>query len=121
MENNDKYWSDYTTFINAAEEHTGLSPSNLIDRYKILIEELETDNYLEWIYEEMQNEYTVKQIHQLINMDLLRENILNSAFAKEVNLLDERFKVFLKGVRKNDDSWWKDFDTENLVNNNSKK
>jgi hypothetical protein len=69
----------------------------------------------------MQNEYTFTQIHQVISMDLLRENILNSAFAKEVNLLDERFKVFLKDVRENDDSWWKDFDTENLANNNSNK
>jgi hypothetical protein len=31
---------------------------------------------------------------------------------KDVNLLDERFKVFLKNISQNADSWWKDFDVK---------
>jgi hypothetical protein len=47
--------------------------------------------------------------------------ILNEEFTKEVNLLDERFKIFLKNVSENDASWWKEFDVKKLVKNNSIK
>jgi len=43
MENNIKYWSDYNIFIKTSEEITGLIPADLLDKYKILIEELEVD------------------------------------------------------------------------------
>lgn len=83
MENQEKYWSDYTEFIKLAETSTGLSPSDLIERYEILITELETKNQLEWIYEYVQDEFTIIKIHQLINHELLKDNILKNEFEKE--------------------------------------
>ena len=109
-----KYWNDYTEFIKISEELTGFSPAELVERYKILINELETNNLLEWIYEDLQNEYTVTKIHKLMNLDLLKGNILKNNFEREVNLLNIRFVSFLEEIYKNTDSWWVDFNKEKI-------
>ncbi|MAQ75450.1 MAG: hypothetical protein CL613_03855 [Aquimarina sp.] len=53
-EKDQKYWKDYTEFIQEVENLTNLSPSALLLRYEELIAELndeEEDYFLEWKYE----------------------------------------------------------------------
>jgi len=69
----------------------------------------------EWIYENIVVGYTVTKIHRLINMDLLKENILNKEFRTEVDLLDERFRIFMKEDNPSNDLWWVDFTKEKII------
>ncbi|RZS93247.1 hypothetical protein [Aquimarina brevivitae] len=53
-EKDQKYWKDYTEFIQEVENLTNLSPAALLLRYEELIAELndeEEDYFLEWKYE----------------------------------------------------------------------
>ena len=109
MKNQDKYWTDYTEFIKLSETITGLSPANLIDRYQTLINELETKNYLEWIYENMEDEFTITKIHKLLGQESLKDNILKNEFKEKTNALDSRMKRFLIPSIVNDENWWIDF------------
>ena len=109
------YWNDYSVFIKTAEEFTGISPAALLERYKILIEELQNKEYLEWIYERMEKEYTVTQIHKLINLKSLEQNLLNKNFTIEIELLDEIFKKFLKESCRTKEAWWVDFAEEQII------
>jgi len=69
----------------------------------------------EWIYENIVVGYTVTKIHRLINIDLLKENILNKEFRTEVDLLDERFRIFMKEDNPSNDLWWLDFTKEKII------
>ena len=69
----------------------------------------------EWIYENIVVGYTVTKIHRLINIDLLKENILNKEFRTEVDLLDERFRIFMKEDNPSNDLWWVDFTKEKII------
>ncbi|MGZ8522792.1 MAG: hypothetical protein ACXWV1_00115 [Chitinophagaceae bacterium] len=114
MENQETYWSDYTEFISLAEAVTGLSPSELIERYEILITELETNNQLEWIYENMQDEFTIVKIHQLINHERLKDNILKNEFKEKIRELDARMKKFLIPSISNNENWWVEFKEDKI-------
>ena len=114
MENKEKYWSDYTVFIKIAEASTGLSPSDLIERYEILITELETKNQLEWIYENMQDEFTIVKIHQLINHELLEDNMVKNEFKEKIRELDIRMKKFLIPSISSNENWWVEFKEDKI-------
>ncbi len=95
----DKYWSDYTIFIKTVEDLTKFSPSDLIDLYTKLVEELENaknKDILEWIYEDVNEEYTRTKIQTVIESDKLIENLLLDEFCKKINILDQRMGKFLK-------------------------
>ena len=114
MEKQDKYWNDYTEFIKLAEAVTGLSPSDLIDRYQSLINELETKKYLEWIYENMEEEPMIIKIHKLINHDSLKNNILKNEFKEKIDELDIRMKKFLIPSISNNENWWIEFNEDKI-------
>ena len=114
MENHEKYWSDYTEFIKLAEASTGLSPSDLIERYEILVTELETKESLEWLYENMEDEFTITKIHKLINHELLKDNILKNELKEKVHELDTRMKKFLIPSISNNENWWEDFKEDKI-------
>ena len=109
MENQDKYWTDYTEFIKVAETFTGLSPADLIDKYQILIDELEINEYLEWIYENTEDEFTITKVHKLLNQESLKDNILKDEFEEKIKELDSRMKRFLIPSIANDENWWIEF------------
>jgi hypothetical protein len=114
MENQIKYWSDYTEFIKITEGLTGFSPSVLIDRYEILVKELETKTYFEWIYEDMQDEYTVQKVHKILHYESLKNNLLKDEFYKKIKDIDIRIKSFLHNVYKTDKNWWLDFKPDRI-------
>ncbi len=114
MGSNDKYWDDYTKFIALAETSTGLSPSDLIDRYEVLIIELETKIYREWIYENMEDQFTITKIHTLLNHELLKDNILKNQFQQEIDVLDIRMKKFLIPSLSDKENWWEGFKEDKI-------
>ena len=114
MENQEKYWTDYTEFIRVAESTTGLSPSDLIEQYRTLVNELETKDCLEWIYETMEDEFTITKIHKLLNHELLKQNILRNEFMEKIHELDIRIRNFLIPSVSNDENWWLDFKNDKI-------
>ena len=80
-------------FYKVSEENTGMSPSDLLDRYKILIEELENHDQFEWIYEG--EEKTFSKIHKLLHLEELKDNLLNQHFEGEIVLLDKHIILFV--------------------------
>jgi hypothetical protein len=107
-------WNDYTEFIKLAETFTGLSPSGLIERYHTLISELETKTQLEWIFENMEDEFTITKIHNLLNHDLLKDNILKNEFGQKIHELDIRIKKFLIPSISNNENWWVEFKEDKI-------
>jgi hypothetical protein len=114
VQSQEKYWNDYTEFIKLAEASTVLSPSDLIERYEMLIAELETKNQLEWIYENMQDEFTIVKAHKLINHELLKDNILKNEFKEKIRELDVRMKKFLSPSISNNENWWIEFKEDKI-------
>ena len=114
LENKEKYWSDYTKFIELAETSTGLSPADLLERYEILISELESNLYFEWIYENTGEEPTITKIHNLLSNELFKNNILRNEFHQKIGDLDTRMKKFLIASSLNDENWWVDFKEDKI-------
>ncbi len=93
----------------------------MIEKYENLIAELETNNYLEWIYENMEDEFTITKIHNLVDHALLKDNILKNEFKEKILELDIRMKTFLIPSLLNNENWWVDFNFDKIVwaSNNS--
>ncbi|NOU59611.1 hypothetical protein [Marinifilum caeruleilacunae] len=98
IKKDEKYWQDYTEFINEVEKLTELSPVDLLSRYKELIEELiETDKeyYLEWKYELDYDLWTRQKIQKVLDNNLISENILLKDFKAQILELDTELKNIL--------------------------
>ncbi len=88
-----------------------MSPSELLDLYKSLIEELEnfkTKGVFEWVYEDLQTDYTRVLIQKVADDDLLKENVLKDEFLEKIVLLDVRLEKFIRTDFQNVD-WKKNF------------
>lgn len=106
-EKDEKYWTDYTEFINEVEKLTGVSPATLLSQYKVLIEELndiEEDFYLEWKYELDYDFWTRQKIQKIIDHNSISDNILLTDFKKEIYNLDSELKKHLLNSDQLD--WW---------------
>jgi hypothetical protein len=107
IEKDEKYWKDYTEFINEVEKLTELSPADLLSRYKMLIEELndaDDEYYLEWQYELDYNLWTRKIIQKVIDHELISENILLKSFKEQIDKMDSELKKYVLDSGQID--WW---------------
>jgi len=104
---NNKYWEDYSIFIKEVESLTGLSPSDLLTRYKALIAEL-TDNdeeyFLEWQYEFDDDLFTRKKIQMVLEHNAISDNTLLKSFKEEIELLDLELKKYI--LNSDQPDWW---------------
>lgn len=107
----DKYWKDYTQFIQTTEKLAGLSPADLLSLYETLIEELENPDrdIFEWIYENANEKYTRTKIQLILDSDDLKDNMLKNEFLEKIKALDRRIQKFLKIEYVNDKEIWKSF------------
>ena len=103
----EKYWKDYTEFINEVEKLTELSPENLLSLYKKLIEELneaDEDYYLECKYE-LDYDLCIRQkIQKVIDHKLISENVLLKDFKEQIEKLDSELKKHILNSDQSD--WW---------------
>lgn len=107
-EKDEKYWKDYTEFIEEVEKLTRLSPADLLSQYEILISELrdiEEAYYLEWQYEFDFDLWTRQEIQNVINHKPISENILLKQFKEKINELDSDLKKHILNSDQID--WWK--------------
>ncbi len=102
------YWEDYSFFISKVEELTGLSPSDILERYKILIEELEENDVLEWLYEDY-DEFTILKINKILVEPSLRFNALKQEFESNISILDKRIFPYLNPSIDITKNWKADF------------
>ena len=103
----EKYWKDYTEFINEVEKLVELSPANLLSRYKMLIEELndtDEDFYLEWKYELDYDLWTRQKIQKVIEHQLISDNILLKEFKEQIEKMDSELKKHILNSDRSD--WW---------------
>ncbi|GAA0734219.1 hypothetical protein GCM10009430_49130 [Aquimarina litoralis] len=103
----EKYWTDYTEFLNEVEKLIELSPSDLLSRYKILIEELndaDEDYYLEWKYELDYDLWTRKKIQKVIEYKPIEKNILLKEFKEQIEIMDSELKKHILNSDQTD--WW---------------
>lgn len=108
IEKDERYWKDYTEFINRVEKLTGLSPSELLSRYKLLIEELndvDEDYYLEWKYEFDDDLWTRQKIQNVIDHKPISKNVLLKDFKTQTGNLDSEIKKHVLNFEEAD--WWK--------------
>ena len=102
-----KYWKDYTEFINKVEKLTELSPADLLSRYKMLIEELkdaDEDYYLEWQYELDYDLWTRQKIQKVIEHELISKNIFFKDFKEQIEKMDSELKKYILNLDQID--WW---------------
>lgn len=103
----EKYWKDYTEFIDEVEKLTELSPADLLSRYKILIEELNDANedyYLEWHYELDYDLWTRQKIQKVIDHKLISKNVLLKDFKEQIERMDSELKKHILNSDQID--WW---------------
>ena len=106
-EKDEKYWKDYTEFIEEVEILTELSPADLLSQYEILIAELNDINeedYLEWQYEFDYDLWTRQKIQNVIEHKPISENILLKHFKGKINELDLELKKYI--LNSNQIDWW---------------
>jgi len=107
IEKDEKYWKDYTKFINEVEKLTELSPTDLLSRYKTLIEELndaDEDYYLEWQYELDFDLWTRKKIQKVIDHKPISKNVLLKGFKEQIESMDSELKKHILNFDETD--WW---------------
>jgi hypothetical protein len=98
MINKDKYWSDYTTFLETVSRLTKLSPADLLDFYTEFVESLETknaDSYTRFEYEVDNDFYFRTVIQTILDTREIAGNLLLQEFKNKINSLDKRIKPFL--------------------------
>jgi hypothetical protein len=108
IEKDEKYWKDYTDFINEVEKLTELSPAELLFRYKTLIEELndpDENYYLEWQYDLDYDLWTRQLIQKVIDHNVISENILLKSFKEQIEYMDSELKKHVLNFEQID--WWK--------------
>ena len=113
----DKYWTDYTIFIDTVEGLTKYNPAEILERYTILVRELEhgdDQDFLEWQYESETDGYTRTKIQSVLDCEILNGNLLLDEFQKKIDVLDKKLEKFLKANDYNDDTWKKRF-TPDLI------
>jgi hypothetical protein len=101
----EKYWKDYTEFINEVEKLTELSPADLLSRYKMLIEEMndaDEDYYLEWQYELGYDFWTRQKIQKVIDHKLISDNVLLKEFMEQIEKMDLELKKHILNSDQND-------------------
>lgn len=111
-EYDEKYWNDYSLFIQRVEEITRQSPSNLLEHYISLVEELEQmpgGDGIEWVYEEFLDENVRQLIQKALDDNKVANNILLLEFSKQVSEIDLRMQEFLIPDVKQNLDWRKDF------------
>lgn len=107
IKKNEKYWKNYTEFINEVEKLTELSPADLLSRYNILIEELndtDEDYYLEWKYELSYDVWVRKKIQSIIEHKPIEKNILLKEFKEQIEIMDSELKKHTLNSDQTD--WW---------------
>lgn len=102
------YWKDYSFFIKKTEELVNCSPSDLIEKYKLLIEELESNKLLEWIYEENERPNTIQKINLILTDPSLEKNKVKKDFEETIWKLDIRFLPYLK-IDPSNKNWRQNF------------
>ena len=104
---NEKYWKDYTIFIEIVESTTQFSPADLMRNYQELISELANGNEYcqdEWDYEFDEDMYIRKQIQKVIENPNLLNNSLFKEFRDKIETLDFEFKKHIEN--ENESNWW---------------
>ena len=100
ISNNEKYWKDYTIFIEIVESTTHFSPANLLKNYQELIAELDSGKEYyedEWDYEYEEDMYIRKQIQRVIENPNLSNNILFEEFQNKIKIISINYlQNFLK-------------------------
>lgn len=105
MEYNEQYWKDFTTFIKEVEKIARVSPSNLLEAYQYIVDGLETGTLLsdlhEWEPEDVANDedgfsITIRDVHKVINNEILQKNLLYTRWAERVIELDEQMIKHIK-------------------------
>ena len=107
IEKDEKYWKDYTEFINEVEKLTKFSPADLLSQYKILIEELNDADeyyYLEWQYELDNDLWTRQNIQKVIDHKLISDNVLLIGFKEQIKQMDFELKKHILNSDQTD--WW---------------
>ncbi len=103
------YWKDYASFIKIVESNTGHSPADLLSAYKLLVEELENNDILEWIYEDQSEGYTRTKIQLILESSDLNGNALLKEFEEKIKVLDSRMEKFIKKQTVENSGWQKGF------------
>lgn len=104
ISDNEKYWKDYTDFIESVESLTGFSPASLLEIYQELVTKLDNgkEYYESYAYEE--DIFIRKQIQEIIEYPSLSNNILFEEFRDKIEKLDSEFKKHIEN--NNDLKWW---------------
>lgn len=110
---NEKYWSDYTTFLNKVQTLWRYSPADLIEFYThfvVALENNEIDNYTFYEYELDNDFYHRTVIQEIIDSLDLKGNQLRDEFEVKILELDKRMIVFLTDDCSRRSDWYKKID-----------
>jgi len=107
IKKDEKYWKDYTKFINEVENLTKVSPAALLSHYKMLVELLNDADEkcpFEWEFELAYETWIRHDIQKVIDHKPLLENVLFKYFKVQIEILDSEFKKHILNFDQAD--WW---------------
>lgn len=110
---NDKYWSDYTAFLNTVQTLWQHTPANLLEFYTDLVVALENEEDTNYTFFEFEyeNDFNYRMIIQeIIDSPDLKNNLLKGEFEVKISELDKRMIKFLTDDCASRTDWYKNID-----------